>query len=177
MKNRQTLNSVKNVIREEIQFQLTKKQLFENLDRKTLKRILNEGAVSVITYTKNINIAISEPFRIVNPNPNDKITTIVSKNPSAQGSLQTLTVKFIYKLQALADSAEYGDFMKARKENEGQFFSTDKTSLIIANHANTIQNTLLKKYPKLSYTLDLEVTYSSNVQISLAEFKGQKVTQ
>ena len=43
MKNRQTLNSVKNVIREEIQFQLTKKQLFENLDRKTLKRILKQN--------------------------------------------------------------------------------------------------------------------------------------
>lgn len=172
MKNRQTLNSVKNVIREEIQFQLTKKQLFENLDKKTLRRMLNEGAGSVITYTKNITTAISEPFRIVNPNPNDSIITITSKNPSAQGSLQTLTVKFIYKLQALPNSEDYTAFVNARKANEKFFFTTDKTSLIIANHVNTIKNTNLN--PSLSYTLDLEIIPSSNLKISLDEFKGKK---
>jgi hypothetical protein len=42
MGNKQKINNVRNIIKEEIQFQLTKKQLFENLDKKTLKRILNE---------------------------------------------------------------------------------------------------------------------------------------
>ena len=175
MRNKLKLSELRNVIKEEIQFQLTKKQLFENLDKKTLKRILNEGEVSTITYTKNIATATPDAFRIVNPNPNDMITTIVSKNPSAQGSLQTLTVKFTYKLQAQANSPEYTAFRAAREDESKEkfFFTTDNTSLIIANHLNSIKNNNLD--PKLSYTLDLEVIHSNNIKISLDEFKGQKV--
>lgn len=42
MKNKLTLINLRNVIKEEIQFQLTKKQLFETIDKKTLNKILTE---------------------------------------------------------------------------------------------------------------------------------------
>jgi hypothetical protein len=40
--NKLTLSKLRNVIKEEIKFQLTKKNLFESIDSKTLKRILKE---------------------------------------------------------------------------------------------------------------------------------------
>ena len=56
MKNKLTLSELRNVIKEEIQFQLTKKQLFENLDRKTLRRILKEENEGTMTTTTTIQI-------------------------------------------------------------------------------------------------------------------------
>jgi hypothetical protein len=172
--NKLTLSELRNVIKEEVKFQLTKKNLVESLDSKTLKRILKEAAVSKITYTMNLNPSIAEPFRIVNPNPNDKVTTIVSKNPSLEGKT-FMKVNFIYTLQASGYAPEYGAFKAARDSNPLKFFSTDKSSLIIANHIETIKNT--NQNANLSYTLDLVIEHSPNISFNLNGVKGQKVTQ
>lgn len=172
--NKLTLSELRNVIKEEVKFQLTKKNLFESLDSKTLKRILKEAVVSKITYTTNLNPSVNEPFRVVNLNPNDKITTIVSKNPSLEGKT-FMKVNFVYTLQVSGDSPDYGAFKAARDSNPLKFFSTDKSSLIIANHTESIKNTNLN--PNLSYVLDLVIEHSPNIKFNLAEFKGQKVTQ
>ena len=81
MKNKLTLSELRNVIKEEIQFQLTKKQLFENLDRKTLRRILNEGIELPVEITKSIVPANNwaNPIKIVNPNQQDVISFIPTK--------------------------------------------------------------------------------------------------
>ena len=173
MRNKLKLSELRNVIKEEIQFQLTKKQLFENLDKKTLKRILNEAAVSKITYTLNLTPSTDEPFRVANPNPNDKITTIVSTNPSLEGKTY-MKVNFIYTLQASGDAPEYTAFRNKRddKSQEKFFFTNDVSSLIIANHVESLKNT--KQSPNLSYTLDLVIEHSSNIKFNLAEFKGVK---
>jgi hypothetical protein len=177
MRNKLKLSELRNVIKEEIQFQLTKKQLFENLDKKTLKRILNEDARSTITYIKKINASTADKFRIVNPNPNDKITTIVSKD--LKHKEQTfMEVKFTYTLMTSGGSAEYQAFSDAfnsvKNNNANPFFSFDNSSLIILNHNDTIKNAM--NNTKLSYFLELQIVHSPNITFNLNEFKGQKVT-
>jgi hypothetical protein len=185
--NKLTLSELRNVIKEEVQFQLTKKNLVESLDSKTLKRILNESVVSRVTMDgQTVNPNTTEPFRIINPNPNDKVTTKVvdvdTDVVSSTGIKSKTYVKFkyIYNLQATTDSPEYKEFFEVRKSNSSKinFFSTDKSSHIIVNHDETLKRLGLKsKYPNFSYTLDLEITHSSNVKINLDGVKGQKVIQ
>jgi hypothetical protein len=187
--NKLTLSELRNVIKEEVKFQLTKKNLVESLDSKTLKRILNESVVSRVTMDGgHINPTTSEPFRIINPNPNDKVTTnvvdvntdVVSPTNPNDKSKTYIKLKYIYNLQATTDSPEYKEFLEARKSNslKPNFFSSDKSSHIIVNHDETLKRLGLKsKYPNFSYTLDLEITHSSNVKINLDGVKGKKVVQ
>lgn len=75
MKNKLTLSELRNVIKEEIQFQLTKKQLFENIDKKTLRRILKEEDGETVD--------ISMPFNNIKINYNTENTSgfaIISNN-------------------------------------------------------------------------------------------------
>lgn len=99
MKKNISLSELKNIIKEEIQFQLTKKQLHESFDKKTLKRLLKEGVATSVKIPKTILPSQNDfPFSIINPNVNDEIQLIATKNFTAN--------KLQFELNFLLDATE-----------------------------------------------------------------------
>jgi len=166
-KNNITLSELRNIIKEEIQSQLTKKNLVESVNKKSKKSILKEEAK--IEFKQPLRVTTVETFRIENPNPNDKITVIDSQSTTA-----AMQVNFIYILETEAGTPAYNTFMNMRKTKPEFFFSTDTTSLIIPNHNTTLSKITPKIEPPLSYRLELVVTKPANLNIDLSNFKGQQ---
>ena len=117
MKNKLTLSELRNVIKEEIQFQLTKKQLFENLDRKTLSRILkeeNEGTMTTTTIQiKNLQFFFPENgLSIVSIGENDTFTAIPD-NSITENKNSLVNIVFTISLPLrLKDNTQYIETLK-----------------------------------------------------------------
>jgi hypothetical protein len=99
MKNKLTLSELRNVIKEEIRFQMKKRELFENLDKKSLNRILREieesdenTMTTIKIESKTYGITFSRDdknykYPIISTNENDEITPIAdSAITSNEGS-------------------------------------------------------------------------------------------
>lgn len=167
-----TLSELKNIIKEEIQFQLAKKQLVENVDSKFLKRILKEQT-EMITFKKASHRVSGNTFSVSGVNSEDKVTTIQTATNS-----QTINIEFKYFVETETGSAELKDFQTKLLNTSSQinYFSLSDTALIIPNHMDTLKKTSAPNQ-NLKFRLELVIYHPQNISIITDNFKGQEVTQ
>jgi hypothetical protein len=173
-KNNITLSELRNIIKEEIQSQLTKKNLVESVNKKSKKSILKEE--SVIKHTQNFNVtAVSvEAFVITDNNPQDEIVITNAQLPAGK-----MKIEFIYTLSTETDNPINGKFFQMRKDFPALFFSSDVTSLNIFDQQKVKDNLISKGLTELketpfSYRLTLSVTKNPNLTVNTENFKGTK---
>jgi hypothetical protein len=171
--NKLTLSELRNVIKEEVQFQLTKKNLVESLDSKTLKRILKEGVGTSVKTTKTI--VPNFPFTIINPNANDTIKLIATKNFTSN----KLQFEFDFTLGATENQAEIAKqtFLKLDFIKNVFQFTNDKLTIfdytkipVIKTPNGDIPINMMKLVVYYPEGLKLEEVFNLN------EFKGQKLS-
>lgn len=179
MKNRLTLSELRNVIKEEIQFQMKKRELFENLDKKTLKRMLREVDENLIpelkpTFTKFLPIN-GDVLTIQGMNPNDSV--VIKRNDSDTKFIK-IEQMFIIQPNFANQEDAIKKLINSKPENNLVGFS---------DMAIQVRNVKAMRLPTLSlvggdmkpviesFKVDLVITLPSTIEIKTEDFKG-KVT-
>ena len=191
MKNKLTLSELRNVIKEEIQFQLTKKQLFENLDKKTLKRILKEeeselAPVDVSLQFTNIKVNYdtenTSGFAIISNNSTDTFNAIADNEINFSYFMFNIIFKVslpqTYVKDGIIVNKEINTFLNDYIKKNIYKFSND--SLQITNYAAPItvagqeikikSASIVAKYPAAIIT---DLNKKPSDIFNLGSFKGK----
>jgi hypothetical protein len=168
-KNNITLSELRNIIKEEIQSQLTKKNLVESVNKKSKKAILKE-ATEMITFNKASHRVSGNSFIVSGTNAEDKITTIPLTTTG-----QNIKIEFKYFLETQEGSAESNDFQAKLLNTASQinYFTLSDTQLNIVNHVDTLKKTSAPNQ-NLKFRLELVIYHPTNISIITDDFKGQK---
>jgi hypothetical protein len=180
-----TLSELKNIIKEEIQFQLVKKQLVENVDSKTLRRILKEEDVQMVDVPINFdNIKVNydtqneSGFAIISNNVTDTFNAIADNkitesyfmfNISFMVSIPSNIAKNTETLKFLKDSIVQKNYYKFT--NDSLQITNYAAPITINNQNFTIKSaSIVAKYPAAAIT-DLNMKASDIFNIK--NFKGK----